>query len=58
MLVRCRICGWSGEEEKLVAIYTLNPQEPGDVIPVPGCPACLTDTALESENEHEKEMDE
>ena len=47
MEVSCHTCGWSGEEEELVCIYVSNPQEIGDVIPVPGCPACLTDTKLE-----------
>ena len=47
--VHCNRCKWEGLAYQLKPIYTDNPFLLGDVIPTPGCPACLTNTMLEFE---------
>jgi len=44
---RCNRCNWFGYDYELKPISVLNPKELGDIIRVPGCPACLTDDMIE-----------
>jgi len=45
--VRCSRCHWSGYTPQLSVVYKPDPIRQGDVIPTPGCPACLSDQHLE-----------
>lgn len=45
--VKCNRCHWFGYDYQLKPAYKPNPSAPGDVIPTPACPACLSDQWLE-----------
>jgi len=51
--VHCGSCGWWGKICHMICVYVSNPSEPGDVIPEPACPICLSYQYLEYKDDSE-----
>lgn len=43
----CGLCQWAGRAADLTPTAVPDPNTPGEIIYVPGCPSCLSDQALE-----------